>query len=428
MTRRSLSIVVMLAVGLALLPAAAHAAGPGFDITTCAPGPTWQYTQKIVTCVETKTEAAVTAMMSALASYMTPVVGAMLTLAVGVFGMRMMGGEPELRGKAIGFCIRAALVVFFFSNLGGYANSIFAIETQLTNLVSGVQPWTTIDSFIGTLFGVGPPPLDISKGLLGILGASILSSTGGGMMAFIALAAIINLLLFIFRVVFTYLMAIVMIGFLIAISPLIIPMALFVQHTERFFSKWLDILISAMLVPILMFAFLSVFLGGFSNMASDIITILQCGSAPAPSSCNTSTINFGPFMKMNLTPGGSWLFPTDPTHATEVKTKTGNPDVGTPAVQTNMYPAARRAYQANRFTKPSVDLGPNDVKAGQQLIATFLGLWIFSSFMKSLIERIPDLASNITEASSYISMGASPVEQTIGQGLKGIQTAITGRS
>jgi len=430
--RKLFPYISLIMLGALLLPQPVYALEP-FDIDTCAPGhDDWDYTVKIVDCVETSVKDTVIGMMTTLSTYMMPVVGGMLTLAVAIFGMRMMGGEQGMRQKMLGFALRVAFIMVFASNLGGYASSVFVIEDELVTIVSGgTTPWAIIDEFLGRLIGTGPPPIDISKGILGIVGASLLSTTAAGIMAFIALAALINILLFIFRAVFMYLTAIVMIGFLLAISPLVIPMALFVQHTERYFTKWLDILLSAMLTPVLMFAFLTIFLQGFTSMVDDVIEVLQCGTIdPDAALCSTAPedLNFIAFRESNTPPDSSWLVPTDPSLATKWKNATGNPNVGTPAVQSNITPTLRRAQQVTPLTKSgTLNFGPEDAQIWQEFIATFLALWIFASFMKSLIERIPDLATNIAEASSHISMGPSQAEQTVGAGLRNVQTTITGR-
>jgi hypothetical protein len=428
------NLLIILIVLVASLPVIAHAGTPPpppplpvFSIEDCAPGhQKWEYTIKVVDCIEKSTKTAVIDLMTAISTYMTPIMGGLLTLVTVLFAIRIAGGEEGLRSKALGFALRAGFVILFSTNLGGYATSIFDIETQLVTIVSGGSPWTAIDGFVGTLLGVGPPPMDISKGLIGIVGAGILSSTPVGIMAFVALSAIINMLLFIYRVVFTYLTAIIMIGFLIAISPLVIPMALFVTHGERFFTKWLDILFSAMLTPILLFAFISVFVGEFQFSVNHILGLLQCGNT---ASCviTPDALNFGAFQKSGV-PAGSMIVPTDPSYANSLISNTGQPETGVPAVQSNVTSQLRRGMQTFDVNKSGViDFGPGSVKMVQELIYWFLALWIFASFMKSLIEKVPDLATNIAEAASYITMTPSSGEKMIGSGLKSLQTAITGK-
>lgn len=422
--RTWLILAFVILAGL-LTPDTAHAAN--FTVDKCAPGYSdWDFTVKIVKCIENSTKTAVNSMMSKLSSYMAPVVGALMVLAVALLGMRMLGGDENIRSKAFGFAIRAMLVLFFANNLGGYSSAIFDIEDQLVNLVSGGPPWKKIDEVLGMLLGVGPPPLNISKGVLGIIGASLLSSTPLGIMAFIALSAVINMLLFIYRIVFTYVIALIMIGFMIVISPLIIPMALFAAHGERFFTKWLDILLSAMITPVLLFAFLSVFMSGFKMGAEDILKLLQCGTT---SGCTISPaeLNFVAFQKANLPPGYSWQVPTDPSHASDLRFKSGHSTVGTPAVQSTIIPNQRRASEAVPTTLPAIDFGPEMARVAQELIYTFLALWVFASFMKSLVERVPDLATSIAEAASYISMSPSSGELKLESGLRKVQTAVTGR-
>lgn len=407
-----------------LLPAVAHADPiPGIQLDNCAPGfEAWDYTAKIVYCVQTSVEDAVFILMEALSDFMTSIVGAMIVLLIAFFGVRIMGGEPELLGKATGILLRIAFVWFFYYNLGGIASSIFDVEDFLIALVAGGSPWFQIDEFLGRLIGVGPPPLDISKGLLGIIGAALFSSTTGGILFFIAISAFINLLMFIFRVVFTYLTAITLMGFLIVISPLIIPLVLFVGRMEQMFNKWLDILISAMLVPVLLFAFLSIAVNGFSYLIDDLFLVL-CGPDCVSDPGNT---DLSSYWKMNE-PKFAWALPSDPGFALRLGEMTGQEDeAGTPAVQTYITPTLRHAHDTGAMTMPGIDFGPSNVAMLQKLIYTFLGLWLFASFMKSIVDKIPEIAYNITEAYSYISMEPSGIERKVGSGMRQLRNAITG--
>jgi type IV secretory pathway VirB6-like protein len=426
MRLRFILYIFILVSGMVLSPGIAWAQ---MDIDTCAPGhQAWDYTAKVVDCVESSIQAAVMTMVNALSTYVQPVLGAMLTIAVAIFGMRMLGGEPDMRAKMPGFALRVGFVAFYSLNMGTLVSSIFAAETNLINIVSGgSSPWGTLDTILGRLIGTGQG-VDISMGLLGLVSAALLSTTPAAIMGFIAVSALINLLLFIFRVVFTYLLALTVMGFMLAISPLIIPLALFVSQTERFFNKWLDILISAMMVPVLMFAFLNFFLSGFQAVTDNIFATLCDNPSNPGQSCVTdqTKANFAPFAKVNQEKW-AWMVYTDHNFANDLKSATRSQELGAPAVQTNMYAQARRAQNTALLNSPGVDFGPSNVSILQQLIYHFAALWLFASFMKSLIEKIPDLAYNITEASSYISMSPSGIERGAEKMMKTVQTVVTGQ-
>src|SRR5690349_17333203 len=103
--KRSILLSVLLISAILLLPHGAQAQSlVPLDIDTCAPGHNdWDYTVKVVECVENSVKQAVTAMLRDLSSFMTPIVGAMLTIATAILGMRMMGGEQGMRSKMLGF-------------------------------------------------------------------------------------------------------------------------------------------------------------------------------------------------------------------------------------------------------------------------------------------------------------------------------------
>lgn len=236
-----------------------------------------------------------------------------------------------------------------------------------------------------------------------------------------AFSALINLLLFIFRVVFTYLMAITVMAFLIVISPFIIPLAVFF-YTERYFIRWLDTLFSAMLVPVLLFAFLSMFVNIFASLINDVYYII-CGNTCVN---NPAQTDFSPYWKDNQ-PKFGWLMPSDPNLSNRLQSAAQSGAAGKPAVQTNINPLMRRGHDAGVFNMPGIDFGPNNVSVMQKLVYAFIGLWIFASFMKSMVGKIPEIAANIANAASGVTMQQTNIERTVRRNWNKLQAAITGR-
>ncbi len=393
------ALALLLLLGL-FMPGAAHAQ---LDIDVCAPGfMPWAYTSKIVYCIEGMVVVATNSMVVAISNYMRQTVGAMMVISVIVFGMRIMSGERDLVRKGVFFTLRLGLVWLYSYALGGLTGTIFDIlDGAVASVSGGYSPWYQIDTFLGRIIGFGMN-LSIDQGLLGIVGAAVFSGIGGGMMAMIGGWAILKLLLFIYRVMFIYLTALVGVGFLIVISPLIIPTAIFF-YTERYFKRWLDMLIATMLVPVLLFATLSMFVNGFSIMIEDIFAIM--GSNPA----NT---NLSSFQKSNV-PAAAWLMPSDPQLATNLENVTRNFGKNVPAVSPASNPLLRHAHNLSLFNFPGVDFGPNDAAIKQSLVYAFLTLLLYTMLIHEMLWKIPEIAKSIAGATAAVLTDPSGFEQNV---------------
>jgi type IV secretory pathway VirB6-like protein len=385
--------------------------------------PDWAYTGKVVFCLQNSIQMASTEILQLLSIYMEPVVAIMVAFAIIFLGIRILSGEKQLTRTVIGFLLRLGLVLFFSNNLGNLSGAIFAVEEQLVMMVSwnNISPWERIDIFIGKLFGMGPQ-IVLFQGLLGVLGGALVSSTVGVILFIAGFLAIVDILTFIIRTVFTYITSYLMIAFMIIISPLVIPMALFF-YTERYFQKWLAMLIAAMITPMLLFAFLQLFLGVFSVLIASIFNTLVVDPSTGGLSCPNCDIrtpnlcdlsqcsmpDFRAFWRLNQ-PLFSWLVPGDPSFD-QLLTIVTDENIGDPAVQSNVLPTARRALDTNILNVPSIDFGLNNIGMTQQLVFKFITLWIFASLMKSMVEKIPDIAASIANTVSGIDMHALSVKR-----------------
>lgn len=408
--RHFLMLALLCMGGLFAQPQLAYAAQAPTPAESCQIGGEDQgYTAKVVKCVEVTVRYSVTELLKVISSYMGPVVAALSTLAIIVFGVRTMSGEPRLAPQAFGLLIRLSLIVFFSNNLGGFSDSIFAILDQMLRLVTDTKevscspyPWCGLDHFLQKLLGFGPH-VTLAGGVLGLLGGALFSSTFGLMLFLIGITAIISLLLFVFQVVYMYLNAIVLIGFLLIISPLLIPFAIF-YYSERYVDKWIKLLISAMLTPMMMFAFIWLFMGIFDTLIAHIFSIVPEGTLKS-------------FLHTNR-PLMSWLMPTDPDmvkHLAELpqlptpEGVTPGAHVVVPPLQTVTNPADNLSMNKNITVPNSTDFGPNDSLIKQNLIYAFASLYLYTTLMKSLLEKIPEVAGRI--AGSSIHFEPSPLQQ-----------------
>ncbi|MCE2926867.1 MAG: hypothetical protein LW823_04390 [Rickettsiales bacterium] len=413
----------------------------------------WHFTTKIVACLKSAVVTAVVnpnnptqGFLPAMSTYMTPLVAVMIVFAVMVFGIRIFGGEPDLKPKAIGFLIRLGLVWFFAYNLGGFALKMFAVMDELVCLVTipswsappavisqqvqlegiwpeanrtikymsgGVfqtcYPWVFIDRFLGRLMGFGEN-LVLASGLMGLVSAATFSSTIGILIFLAGVMAFLDIIFVILRVVFMYLTSVLVLAFMIIISPLIIPMALFYTR-ENYFTSWLRIVMVAMLLPMMVFAFVGMFIGIF-DLLIDRIFIILGGLDP------TGQPQFDAYWRINE-PKFSWLLPSDPNLAQDFEDITKTDIVGSPSVQTFINPYARRAMDATSFiVAPGVNFGPSGTKVEQQLVLGFVSLWIFSALLKSMLNLIPGVVQGIAKASINIGAPAATLES-------GMRKAIT---
>ena len=404
----------------AFMPASAFAEGEEqqnliLDIDECnedfsvTPQP-GELAKKIVTCFELTVRQATWDMLQAFSDYMTPIATAMFTLAVIFFGIRILGGERGLKRKGAGFILRLGFIIIFYDNLGPIGLKLFDVSKDIICIVSGCayEPWSAADGFISRMFGFGQH-FTVANGILGLISASLFSSAIGFALFLIGGVVLLDIILFIINVIFAYLSSIVLIGFLTVISPFIIPLAIF-GATERYFRRWADTLIAAILVPVLLFAFLQQFMGIFDTLTNRVFETLGI-------ECNTEQAECPPadwsdFQKLN-DPLFSNIMPFDPNMFYDLKEITNANTVGTPPVQSNINPLLRRALNSSVFNLPATNFGPPNTKIISQLILLFLEFFIFITLMKSIISRIPEVADSIVGAVSGISVQPLAIERQI---------------
>ncbi|MBY0407520.1 MAG: type IV secretion system protein, partial [Rickettsiales bacterium] len=235
-----------------------------------------QVTSRIVFCIKAVVYNVVLVMLADLSDYMRGTTIAAFAVAVAVFGIRLVGGETEIKPKSVGLMFRLGLVYMFSYNLGNLTFWIFGTLDWMITLVvpfPGWTPWEHVDAFMGRLLGFAPG-LNLAHGVAGVIFASALSATTGSSMFGAAAMSLWDLMTFVLDIVYAYLTALLVIGFMIIVSPFFVPMALF-PYTERYFKKWLNQIMAAMLMPVLLFAFLSMSLGVFDNLIQSCISNLS---------------------------------------------------------------------------------------------------------------------------------------------------------
>lgn len=145
-----------------------------------------------------------------------------------------------------------------------------------------VGPWLGLDCLLDTIIGVkGKDQLAVAanvtagnsatggynsaisnertgltRGLLFFFSSSMQTSILGLLFGIIGFIFILSTLFLVIKTFFTYIASYIGIAFLVIISPLMIPLILF-RITKQYFDKWVKMMISFALQPVLMMVFLS---------------------------------------------------------------------------------------------------------------------------------------------------------------------------
>lgn len=413
LAKHSLCFAAMLVAVFAIMGVSpAHAAG--LDLDTCATGfQPWDYTAKVVTCITNALRQAARTMAGDLVSYFRDTVYAMVVLAIAWHGVKILGGERQMVQNGLSLLLRAGIVFLVYSNVGAFVDTGLGVYNWVIQLFTGgYSPWIRVDRLIGKLIGMGPS-LVLAQGLIGIIGAALLSSTAGIFMFMAGFMALLDFFFFLFNVVFIYLMSFTLVAFMLALTPLFAPLLIFF-YTEQYFNKWWHIMVSATLVPTLMFAFLLLFLGIFNQLIADLFDILgfPCSNPANFTTCTPP--DYRAYWKMNQ-PAFSWMMPADPHSSQQMQAITSATDLSNPAVQSNVNPLLRRGFDKGMINTPGVDFGPNHVKITEQLMFAFISLWIFSTLMKSFLGKIPHIADDISGALNRITVEPTQIESTLRQ-------------
>lgn len=413
-------------------------------------------TESIVRCVRSAVDEASIIMLGHISDYLRPIAITTFALALTFFAIRILGGERQIFAGAIALLIRIAIVGAFSYNLGGMASAFFSLYDELITLVvGGYSPWVTFDQLIGRLLGFAPG-ISLLSGLAGVFGGAAVSSTYGLFLFGLGMTALISLIFFMLRVLYTYLMSYLTIGFLICISPIVIIPAVF-KLQETYAEKWLHKLITTMILPMLLFAFLWMTLGVFHNTINTLFNTLGSNTcyniaSEGPIACFGGSANAGgatcpaggpnifsfgpaakaycppdlrPYWKVNMAVS-SWMTPTDPALTLELLEKKcsrpsrDRPNVlpteqekrqcmernkYNPPVPSNMAANQRFAAEAMSYTTPGIDFGPNHVSIMEELIFVFITMFIMVSLMMSAFDLLVPLANSIGQGRLSMAAG-----------------------
>ncbi|NUY39235.1 conjugal transfer protein TraH [Wolbachia endosymbiont of Litomosoides brasiliensis] len=225
---------------------------------------------------------------------------AVLVLALILFSIKAISGGVRSPQEIYMLIIKFALVIYFTTGntMSHYYGELTKLSNGLSEIVlkasseskgicnyeakdyksdtinySYLAPWDRLDCRI--LFYLGAP-LDGIAGKIGTGGVGILAvllgaapalliassvigiiCAGGQILAaLVAIFMAVMMMMVILWVCYVFILSLIALSIIIALSPLFIPMVLF-QHTKGYFDGWLRELITYSLYPVMLFTFLS---------------------------------------------------------------------------------------------------------------------------------------------------------------------------
>ena len=370
----------------------------------------------IVYCLETTIRTAVIQGMNTMSNFLQGTVSAVMLLAVVMHGAKVASGERDFSGKSVAFMLRVAFVWYFSFNLGGFATLAFDVMKDLLAFtVGGYSPWETIDKFLGTLFGFAPG-IALFQGLIW-LGTGLVSGTASFGMGSGLIVALIEFIMLIIEIIYTYILSFTVVGFMLILSPMFIPTLMF-RSTERYFRKWLDTILGAMLVPVFLFAFLSMSLGLYSSVLKDIFKIiLPDYNLTIPTDSNNPP-DFTAFFRKDI-PAISMGFGSDPNYLNALNkgiNKTSRDAKNIPSVHTTVNPLNNGSSEISIIPNPpGIDFGSRNQKTNQKLIFAFVTLWLYTAVMKQLIRKMPEVAQEVAGSATGISLEMPSLKDKIAE-------------
>lgn len=244
------------------------------------------FTGLVVECIRLSVDTVTTQFLAAFSEIMVPIIAAMLSLSMLLYGVQILMGEPEIFKVGLKMLIRNGAVMWFAVNLGGFAplvmesvtyllgivtdsinnvGIVFSCPISASSVIAGLISsatgtsliWNRLDCIIEKLFGVGAGTA-ITASMFGMIYSLIFAGTFGVAAFALGMSTLLSLMFFVFRVVYGFILSYLYVGFLIAISPLMVPMLIFPNITGSMFDKWWKSLLSAVMMPAMLMAYLAI--------------------------------------------------------------------------------------------------------------------------------------------------------------------------
>ncbi len=236
------------------------------------------FTFLVVTCLQTAIEEATYRLLGDFSDIMQGPIGALIVVQISFFGVHAVIGSSEINKRLYGLLLKIGAVLLFADNLGGFAPAVFGImeeaqriiidnigytgdmECDVTAAAAGAffnsAIWIKLDCILNKLFQYQEPVM-LFNAIFALLSAALFSGSLGVIIFFLGITMLLNILSYAFYAAYIFILAYIYVGFLIVISPLIIPMLL-IGVGAGMYERWLYNLVGGIAIPVMVFAYLQI--------------------------------------------------------------------------------------------------------------------------------------------------------------------------
>lgn len=291
-------VLCVLALGIAALPTeTAHASGTPLASANISSCPGEGVASRFVPCVRRIIVNTAYSFFDEVYPILEFAIYAAMTLSVAFFGAMLitqMIPTPKASTETFMLIVKIGCVVAFTQNLHWMYDTAIAIMDGLIDAVTNytftgvggasvtllcpantqfntsgftaaeqvwMRPWQRIDCVLDRIIGISSGAgQEISNGILAFLWDNAFSGAMGVLIFLAGLYMIANLVMGFFRTAAQYIISLLILVMVVMISLIFIPMILFKNTAMEFFKRWLRQLVSTILQPVIVFAFISVLL------------------------------------------------------------------------------------------------------------------------------------------------------------------------
>jgi len=203
-----------------------------------------------------------------------------VTLAVGIFGIKMaLSGVDKIEKEVSILLIKIGVISWMvldpnqlFTWVYGSFDGLLEVVDSFSMVTLSACPeldetstiWQRSDCIINLTIGINPPKT-LYNGLVGFFFSSLMSGGLGIAIGLIGIYVCFNMLMGMLRASQAYLVALIGVSFLLIIGVIFIPLMLF-RNTFEFFRQWFMQALAMLLQPIILFAYINILLNVFNML------------------------------------------------------------------------------------------------------------------------------------------------------------------
>lgn len=146
-------------------------------------------------------------------------------------------------------------------DVGGFGSSMWKRADCIFDMIIGLST----SAVLSTTPNAGGEYEGLARGMMGFFYYNLQSGALGVLIGIIGLYICFNLLMALLKASYTYIIALLIITFLFIIGIMFMPLIMF-KNTFEYFAKWVKMILSMLLQPLILFAYLNVLFVAFDLM------------------------------------------------------------------------------------------------------------------------------------------------------------------